>query len=147
MIWISNYLPNSGSWKELGLKPGEQTHAIVDVNSRSTRKLNKKSNEENAAIVNYKSGNSFPVIKKNDKQEQKLNVFPDDKSGGVARLGKLATYCWRNVVCKFQSVFFFSVQYFCSKWMWSYNNKLEVLTILLSLHMVDLVSLSSEHHL
>ena len=91
------------------MKPGEQTHAIVDVNFRSTRKLNKKSNEENAAIVNYKSGNSFPVIKKNDKQEQKLNVFPDDKSGGVARLGKLATY-WRNVVCKFQSVFFF----FCS---------------------------------
>ena len=76
-----------------GASSGEQIHASVDVNSRSTRKLNKKSNQENATVVNYISGNykRFPVIEekeRNYKQEQKINVFPYDKSCGVARLGK-----------------------------------------------------------
>ena len=72
------------------MKPGEQIHAIADVSSRSTRKLNKKSNHENVTIVNYISGNynSFLVTEIKYNQEQKFNVFPCDKSSGVARLGK-----------------------------------------------------------
>lgn len=150
MIWISNSLPNSGSWKESELKRSEQTHATVDVNSWSTRKLNNESKQENAAISNYMSGNYniFSVIEKNNKQGQKLNVFPYDTLRGVARLSKnsnVSILLEKRGLWKWMLLF--SAQYFFWKWMWSYNNTLKPVTILLSLHMVDSISLSSEHHL